>query len=268
YHNITPSHFFTGYSDLHVSLASVGRARLADLIKTADLCLGDSRYNCLELEARGATDCRVLPPLVDFEALRRVRPDTAVLRRHGDGTPTILYVGRPIPNKRQDDVIRAFARYREAWSRSAHLILVGGSDEATRYQQDLHRMIKDLGLRRNVILTGLLSDEQLAAYYRVAHAFLSMSEHEGFGIPLLEAMSFDIPVLAYSAAAVPYTLGDAGILIKEKNFSAIAEILHRVMTDPHFKSQVLAGQRRRLTDFAPKEVTAMLKLYLDELLER
>jgi glycosyltransferase involved in cell wall biosynthesis len=101
----------------------------------------------------------------------------------------------------------------------------------------------------------------------VAHAFLSMSEHEGFGIPLLEAMHFDIPVIAYAAAAVPYTLGEAGILVEEKSFSQIAEIFHRVMTDETFRSQILAAQRRRLRDFAPQKVKAMLKLYLDELLE-
>src|SRR5712692_9124442 len=111
YHNITPAHFFVGYSDLHVSLASLGRMQLHDLIKAADLCLGDSRYNCLELEQYGATECRVVPVLLDLQALGHIQPDPGVLRSFEDGRLTLLYVGRPVPNKRQDNVLRVFAHY-------------------------------------------------------------------------------------------------------------------------------------------------------------
>jgi glycosyltransferase involved in cell wall biosynthesis len=267
YHNITPAHFFMGYSDLHVSLASLGRAQLHDLVKAADLCLGVSRYNCLELEQYGATDCRVLPFLLDLEALGRIQPSPTVLRDFGDSRPTILYVGRPVPHKRQDNVLRVFAHYRQQFAPTACLVLVGGSDEVSRYEEQLRELVRDLGLEQSVTLTGLVDDAQLVAYYRVADAFLSMSEHEGFGVPLVEAMHFDVPVVAYAAAAVPYTLGQAGILVEDDNYAAIAERLHWVITDTTYRSQILAGQRRRLRDFASQKVQAMLKLYLDELLD-
>jgi glycosyltransferase involved in cell wall biosynthesis len=267
YHNITPAHFFAGYSDLHMALASLGRAQLSDLIKAADLCLGDSRYNCLELEQYGAMDCRVLPVLLDLEAIGRIQPDPGVLRRFGDGRPTILYVGRPVPNKRQDNVLWVFARYKQQFAPAARLVLVGGSDETSRYEEELRELVRDLGLCQSVTLTSLVDDTQLVAYYRVAHAFLSMSEHEGFGVPLLEAMYFDVPVVAYAATAVPYTLGQAGLLVEDHNFAAIAERLHRVTTDTAFRGQILASQRRRLKDFTPQKVKAMLRLYLDELLD-
>ena len=267
YHNITPAHFFAGYSDLHVSLASLGRVQLHDLVKAADLCLGDSRYNCLELEQYGAMDCRVLPILLDVETLGRIQPDPGVLRAFGDGRPTVLYVGRPVPNKRQDNVLRVFAHYRQQFAPTARLVLVGGSDEASRYEEQLRELVRDLGLGPSVTLTGLVDDAQLVAYYRVADAFLSMSEHEGFGVPLLEAMYFDVPVVAYAAAAVPYTLGQAGILVEDDDYGTVTERLHRVITDTTYRSQILTGQRRRLRDFAPQKVRAMLKLYLDELLD-
>jgi glycosyltransferase involved in cell wall biosynthesis len=267
YHNITPAHFFVGYSDRHVSLASLGRVQLHDLVKAADLCLGVSRYNCLELEQYGAKDCRVLPFLLDLEALGRIQPSPTVLRDFGDSRPTILYVGRPVPNKRQDNVLRVFAHYRQQYAPTARLVLVGGSDETNRYEEHLHELVRDLGLGQNVTLTGLVDDARLVAYYRVADAFLSMSEHEGFGVPLLEAMYFDVPVVAYAAAAVPYTLGQAGILVGDDTYAAIAERLHHVITDTAYRSAILAGQRRRLRDFALPKVQAMLKFYLDELLE-
>jgi glycosyltransferase involved in cell wall biosynthesis len=267
YHNITPEHFFVGYSDHHAWLTRLGRARLADLVKAADLCLGDSLYNCLELEQYGGRDCRVLPIPLDLEALGRITPDPKVLRRHGVGRPTLIYVGRPVPNKRQDDVIRVFAHYRQRFAPTARLILVGGSDEANDYVEDLRQLVRRLDIRRHVTFTGLVDDRQLVAYYRVAQVFVSMSEHEGFGVPLLEAMYFDLPVIAYAAAAVPYTLGQAGILVHEKNFSTIAELVHRIISDEPHRAQILAAQRRRLKDLAPQKVKAMLRLYLDTLLE-
>ena len=267
YHNITPAHFFDGYSEIHVSLLRLGRSWLADLISVADLCLGDSRYNCLELEQHGAADCRVLPPLLDLATVGRIPSDPQIVQRFADGPPTILFVGRLVPNKRQEHVIRAFAYYRQTFNAMAHLILVGGSDETRRYEGELRDLVQELGLGCHVTFTGPVDDTQLVAYYRTARVFLSMSEHEGFGVPLVEAMYFDLPVVAYATTAVSYTLGPAGVLVQEPNAVAVAETLHRVMTDNDFRAQILAGQRRRLKDFAPEKVKAMFRLYLDELLE-
>ena len=116
--------------------------QLHDLVKAADLCLGDSRYNCLELEQYGAMDCRVLPILLDVETLGRIQPDPGVLRAFGDGRPTVLYVGRPVPNKRQDNVLRVFAHYRQQFAPTARLVLVGGSDEASRYEEQLRELVR------------------------------------------------------------------------------------------------------------------------------
>lgn len=266
YHNITPAHFFAGYSDLHVSLMELGRAHLPDLIQAADLCLGVSRYNCLELERYGAHDCRVLPPLLDLERLGRVCPDPQVMQDGLAGPPSILFVGRPVPNKQQERIIQAFATYRQRYNADARLVLVGGSDEADRYTAELQTLGRALGLEQQIRFTGHVNEAQLVAYYRTARAFLSMSAHEGFGVPLLEAMYFHVPVVAYAATAVPYTLGTAGLLLHEPSSTVAAAALHQVMVDGEVRTQVLARQHRRLQDFAPTKVQAMLRLYLDELL--
>jgi glycosyltransferase involved in cell wall biosynthesis len=201
---------------------------------------------------------------MDLDGMAQIAPDPTVLRGFDDTRPTIIFVGRPVPNKRQDDIIRVFAHYRHAFAANARLVLVGGSNETNQYEEELRQLVQTLDLDGEVTFTGHVSDQQLVAYYRVADAFLSMSEHEGFGVPLLEAMYFDIPVIAYAAAAIPYTMGRAGIVVREKNMLQIAERLHHVIEDLDFRAEILAGQRRRLRDFAPSKVQAMLRLYLDE----
>jgi glycosyltransferase involved in cell wall biosynthesis len=203
---------------------------------------------------------------MDLDGMAQITPDPKVLRYFSDTQPTIIFVGRLVPNKRQDDIIRVFAHYRHTYAANARLVLVGGSNEANQYEREVRQLVQTLDLDGDVMFTGHVSDQQLIAYYRVADAFLSMSEHEGFGVPLLEAMYFDIPVIAYAAAAVPYTMGRAGIVIPEKNIPQIAERLHQVMEDRDFRAAILAGQRRRLRDFAPSKVQAMLRLYLKEFL--
>ena len=264
YHNITPPHFFAGYSEVHVSLARSGRDRLSELIRAAHMCMADSRYNCLELEEHGATDCRVLPIPQDLERLGRTEPDPEVMRRFGNNQPTFLFVGRLVPCKRQDDVIRVFAHYRKLFNRKARLVLVGGFGP-DRFATELLSLTRDMGLDGKVTFADHASDHELAAYYQMADAFVSMSEHEGFCVPLIEAMYFGVPIVAYAAAAVPFTLGNAGVLVKEKDFSKTAEVLHRVIRERQFKDQIIAGQRRRLKDFSLQKTTAMLKLYLEEL---
>jgi glycosyltransferase involved in cell wall biosynthesis len=182
--------------------------------------------------------------------------------RHG---PTVIFVGRLSPNKRQDNVIRAFWHYRHTFEPRARLIFVGGFGPE-RYLRELRGMVGDMGLSDAVTFADYVDDRTLAAYYRVADVYLSMSEHEGCGVPLIEAMRFDIPVVAYAAAAVPYTLGDGGVLILDRDPNTVAAVLNQVRTEPEFRKAVLSRQRRRLEDFAPAKVAAMLQSYVEEVL--
>ncbi len=265
YHNITPPGFFVNYSLRHYYVTALGRAQLRDAVRAADLILTPSLYNKGECDALDARDCRVLPLLLDLTELDAVTPASEVVARYRDGRTNVVFVGRLAPNKRQDNVIAAFARYRQRCDPDARLILVGSAGGLEAYQQELEAQVGRLGLGDAVVFTGHISLAELVGYYRVADVFLCLSEHEGFAVPLVEAMHFDVPIVALASAAIPGTLRNAGVLIDTLDYDRIADALERLRRDPAHHAAVLAAQRRRLRDFAPSKLTAMMRLYLEEL---
>jgi len=176
----------------------------------------------------------------------------------GDGRTNIIFVGRIAANKKQDDLVRAFAHYL-ALDPSARLHLVGGLEGPDPYADYLFSLIANLGLKESIHVTGSISDAELAAYYRTAHLFWSMSEHEGFCVPLIEAMWFDVPVIAFHSSAVPDTLGCAGLTFNSKsdlvNLAALAFLL---VSDSDFRAPVIAAQRRQRERFLPQRVLPIL----------
>jgi len=266
YHNITPARYFVGASRVHEELCRRGRAWLPELIHASDLLLADSTFNAEELRQLGAANCQVVPLLLNLDRLEATPADESVLARYGDGWTNLLFVGRIVRNKRQDEIIEVLRRYRRLnpWVR---LVLVGGrDDDQGGYAEELRDQIRQAALGATVELTGQVSDGSLHAYYRCAHVFVCMSEHEGFCVPIIEAMRFGVPVAAYAAAAVPETMGGAGVLIQEKDYEAIAAVVDRLVRDTEFRREIVAGQRRRLEDLAPKTVAEALRLRLDHLL--
>src|SRR5437867_1270463 len=226
YHNITPGHYFAGLNDYLKTFAELGREQLKELAKTAEFGIADSEYNRKELEAAGLANTAVVPALVDWEDFDRP-PDPEVARMPADERTAILTVGQILPHKAVHDVVAAFAKYRES-DPTAHLYLVGPTAMSGGYLDRVRGDIRKLGLADAVTLTGSVTVEQLVAYYRGATAFLTLSEHEGFCVPLLEAMRSDLPVVANAAAAIPETLGDGGILIEKKAPDAVAAELELV----------------------------------------
>src|SRR5438132_2145221 len=260
YHNITPATYFAGLNDELMRYAEVGREQLKLLATTAELGIADSEYNRKELEEAGLTTTAVVPPLVDWEDFDRP-PDQDVARRLADERTSILTVGQILPHKAVHDVIAAFARYRES-DRTAHLYLVGPTAMSAGYLDRVRGDIRKLGLDGAVTLTGSVTVEQLVAYYRGATAFLTLSEHEGFCVPLLEAMRSDLPVVANAAAAIPETLGDGGILIEKKTPEAVAAQLERVVRDQALRKDLIEKGRQRVDAFSRAHVTDRLKLAL------
>jgi glycosyltransferase involved in cell wall biosynthesis len=175
-----------------------------------------------------------------------------------DGRTNILFVGRVIDNKCQHDLIRAFAHLRR-FDSSARLLLVGGYDEREPYYQTLVRLIEERDLRGDVFFAGKVDDSYLHAYYRTADLYFSMSEHEGFGVPFIEAMWFDVPVLAYRSSAVPETLGQGGVLFTEKDdLEQVAALAHVLISNQDVRGRVLAAQQERRQDFLPDRVLPVL----------
>lgn len=264
YHNVTPAHFFAPYDADVFRIAALGRTELRTLAGRVDLALGDSEYNRRELEALGFADTGVLPLLIDTGRITSAPRRPALERTLDDGPANILFVGRIAPNKKLEDHLRLAEHYKRYVDTDYRFVFVGRTDAAPRYYATLRALILQYEMRpERFLFTGPVPDDELAAYYRTASAYVSLSEHEGFCVPLVEAMAAGVPVLAYGAAAVPETLGGAGVCFTPKDLEHAAELLGLLVYDDELRSAVIAGQRRRLAAFG----AARTERALDDVLE-
>jgi glycosyltransferase involved in cell wall biosynthesis len=251
YHNVTPARFFAPYSPSLFRLASIAREELAALAPATDIALGDSAYNRHELDEIGFTRTGVMPIAVDAERLTRAPRQRVLEEILDDGLVNFLFVGRIAPNKKIEDHIKLAEQYKRYIDAYYRFIFVGRYDVVPRYYAAIRALLTEYKmLEDRFIFTGPVPDAELAAYYRASSVYISLSEHEGFCVPLVEAMAMDVPVLAYSAAAVPDTLGGAGVQFSPKDLEYAAELLGMLAFDESPREEVLAGQRRRLQDFS------------------
>jgi glycosyltransferase involved in cell wall biosynthesis len=260
YHNITPAAFFAPYDAQMFRLAALGRDELRSLAGRVDLALGDSEFNRQELDALGFTRTGVMPIAVNLERLTNAPRRPALEKILGDGLINFLFVGRIVPNKRIEDHIRLAELYKRYVDSYYRFIFVGRYDGLPRYHAMVRALIVQYQmLPERFLFTGGVPDDDLAAYYRWADAYVSLSEHEGFCVPLVEAMATDVPVLAYAAGAVPETLGGAGVLFSPKDLELAAEMLGTLVYDRPVRDGIIAGQRRRVRDFAPDRIEQRLR---------
>ena len=250
YHNITPAEFFRGVNPHTAMHARLGRKQLVELAPAFALGIGVSAYNQRELDAAGYAHTAYVPILIDWRAYD-VAPDDTVLARWSGIHPILLFVGRVAPHKRQDDLIRMLAYYRACIDPNARLVLVGGYSDQPQYHARLVELVRALKLEAAVTFTGPVTSGALVAHFRSADAFVSLSEHEGFGVPLLEAMHFDVPVIAYDAAAVGETAGDAALLLHDRDLASAAEAIGLVLERRELRERLIAAGRQRLAAFAP-----------------
>lgn len=268
YHNVTPPEFLRGYNPELARLLDQGQREL-ELFRGAPYALAASEYNRQEMLARGFARVDVLPYFVTFDALR-VSADSPIGRevaaRYASNRVNVLFVGRLAPNKRQDELVRVMNYYQRLIDPNARLLLVGGEANAPGYRLELQTLIDVLGVR-NVELAGSIGPRDgLGGYYRAATAFVCLSEHEGFCVPLLEAMAFEVPVIAFKSTGVPYTLGEAGVQLAEKRYDVVSEAIELVHTDRVLRERLIEIQRQRLGDFSLERVTAQLQKSLKKML--
>ena len=261
YHNITPHTYFTVLRPRTAELLRRGRQQLAELAGVAEVNLAVSRFNAGEMEALGYRDVQVLPLSINLGALDQP-PDRQMMTRLHDGRTNILFVGRCVPNKRIDDLVRAFCCYHETVDHRSRLVLAGSTEGQGIYVRMVRAVARDLGVGDHVVITGGITNQALAACYRSADLFLCMSEHEGFCAPLIESMHFDVPVLAYAAGAVPETLDGAGVLFMKKDLPAVAEMMGRLTREQGLREAVVQGQQQRLTRLHLQDGTAQLRRLL------
>ena len=259
YHNITPAHFFAPYHPEIFRIAALGRTELAGLVGGVDLALGDSEYNRRELEALGFERTGVFPIVVNTDRIQFGEPVRALEDCLDDGLANILFVGRIAPNKRIEDHIRLAEHFKRYVDTDYRFIFVGRTDAVPRYYASIRALMLRYEMPADRFwFVGSVPDDELAVYYRTARAYVSMSEHEGFCVPLVEAMAADLPILAYGAAAVPETLGGAGVCFTPKDLEYAAELLGMLVYDDAFRDRVISGQRRRMTDFGPAPIERAL----------
>jgi glycosyltransferase involved in cell wall biosynthesis len=262
YHNITPPEYFIDVHPLLVQQCFLGRRELALYANRCDLALGDSEYNRQELEAAGFPRTGVLPVVPDFVHLSGT-PNSMGARAYDDEWVNLLFVGRMIPNKRIDDLIRWFHAHKTWFNPRSRLLLVGSHGGFERYVAMLQEFIARLGTS-DVHFLGHVSNEELVAYYEIADVFVCASEHEGFCVPLIEAFYMGVPVIAYAATAVPSTMDGGGVLIADKNPAAVAAVIHAVTTSQDLQDQIIDTQDAALARLAAKDFAGTLLKFVDQ----
>ena len=261
YHNITPPHYFI---DVNVTLAQQcwdGRRELQAWAPRCDLAVGDSAFNQAELDALGFPRTGVLPVVPDFVHLD-VPPDRILANQFDDDATNILFVGRLIPNKKIEDLVRTFAVYRRRYNPRARLLVVGSHAGFDEYHATIATLIRDLHLS-GVHLLDHVTNEELTALYDVADLFLSASEHEGFCVPLIEAFWKRIPVVAFAATAVPATMDGGGVLYDRKDPRHVASVVNAVLSAPGLEDDVLRAQDAALARLQAQDFSATLLRLLD-----
>ncbi len=249
YHNLTPPHWFADYNPrVHAALKQ-GASELPALLALSDIVLADSEYNKQELEALGCKDVRVLPLPLDRDKWNV--PANAGIARvlSSHGGVNVLHVGRLAPNKCVEDIIKAFYFYHHKIERNSKLWLVGIDIDTELYSFELRRLISKLQLREAVTFVGSVADSELRALYENSDVYLCMSEHEGFCLPLLEAMHFKLPIIAFDACAVKGTLGDAGLLVSEKDPALTAEMINLLVSESELRRVYVERGTARAQEF-------------------
>ena len=267
YHNLTPPEFFESFSQEMARISMTGRKDLLSLVPQVSLALADSEFNRQELVQIGFQKTEVFSLFVDFEKYKR--PMSRFLYDFfRDDRVNILFVGRIVPNKRIDDLIRVVFYYKKYISPLVRLIVVGKTSSLPKYYESLVCLADEFYLKpEEICFTGHVPDEEMLSVYRASDVFLSMSEHEGFGLPFIESMVFDLPIVAYDCTAVPYTLDGAGVLIRNKKVEYVAELIAEVANNQKLKAEIIRGQRQRLERFQQVNQREILLRMVRELKE-
>ena len=249
YHNVTPPAYFEDYDLAFAELLDLGRREVELLRPRVAGAIADSEYNARELEAMGYRDVRVVPPVVDLHRLANVEPRQSTLDHlAGLGAPILLSVAQLMPHKRPDFLVEMLHVADTYLGMRAYLMLVG-HHRLERYTRAICNQVRELNLV-GVHVVGAVDDADLAAMYRSASVVVSASEHEGFCLPIVEAMAFDVPVVARAWAAIPETVGDAAFLLPPHEGPVLyAEAVTELLANDPLQSSLVANGRRRVAEF-------------------
>lgn len=242
YHNITPEKFFT--DEFTRKYIRMGLQQAKDYKQYVKYVIADSNYNRKELYSMGHKNVDVMPIDISLSRFDNIKHDENIYNKYSE-TQNILFVGRIVPNKCQEDIVDAFNVYQKYFNENAKLILVGDTGFDT-YVKYLKNKCEIYGISDKVDFLGKISENELKSCYEQADIFLCMSEHEGFGVPLLEAMKMGVPVISYDSSAISETMGGAGILLREKDSNFTAALIDEVLNDEKLYNAIVESQYKRL----------------------
>lgn len=265
YHNITPPVFFEHYNQFAYDSTLRGIEQLKSVSNKIKYCIADSEFNKQDLIKLGfEAKIKVFPLMLRFEEYDMV--SDKILKEKDMNVNTILSVGRIVPNKKIEDVITAFHYYKTMYNKKARLILAGKYEKEDLYYKKLIQIIEKNNIS-DVYFTGHISAEELNGYFMISDIYLCMSEHEGFCVPLVEAMYFGLPIVAYNCTAVPETLGGAGILLNNKNPDVIAKEINHIFSDSKYRNDIIKKQKERLVYFSKSDIKEQLYSYIVQIME-
>jgi glycosyltransferase involved in cell wall biosynthesis len=252
YHNITPAALLRDWEPNVAYEVALGRTQLARLAGQSRFSVADSGFNESELKALGFEETAVVPLLIDMDR-KSDEPDAALAalmaqRKERAGGADLLFVGKISPHKAPHDLVKMLLVLRRLYDPAARLHLVG-SPLGETYEPALRAFIAELQLTDAVFLPGSVTGAELEAYLQAADVFVCASDHEGFCVPIAEAMGHGLPIVAYGVTAVPETVAGAGLLLPDKSAIPFAAAVARVMGDAGLRSQLSAAGRARAAEF-------------------
>lgn len=262
YHNITPERFFS--DDGTKKYIRLGLHQVQEYKQYMNYCIADSNYNRQELIHMGyESNIDVMPVQISLDRFDLVSASDKILKEYSNAK-NFIFVGRVVWNKCQDDIIKSFAVYNRYYNSNSNLFIIG-DNSMLGYRQELQSLIVKLNIEDKVYFTGKVSEEDLKAYYEIADVFLCMSEHEGFGVPLLEAMKMEVPVISFASSAIPETMGGAGILVTEKNYAYIGTLLNEILIEKDLYNKIVEKQKNRIKKLNETDTEKILLEILDKI---
>lgn len=261
YHNITPPDLSVGGGENFISSKLyVGLQDLKSFTDIPKLAVGSSNYNRDQLKSVGFRRTEIMPIILNYELFDR-QPSRVLMQIYDDDMVNFITVSRIYPHKKIEDIIRVFYYYHNLINPRSRLIIIGDPKGMEWYYDQLIGLQHKLDLS-NIVFTGRVRFRELIAYYKLADIFLLMSEHEGFGVPLLECMYLGVPIIAYNCSAVSETLDDAGVLVNKKKCGEIAELAQLLLSDNDLRTRVINKQKDRALYFQPDALVSRLQKIL------
>lgn len=257
YHNITPAKFFFGNAWGSWLKCIQGRHQLKAVVENTFYAWGASEYSCAEIREMGLVETKPLAAIVEPEKFLERPIVPSIQEKYKDGKLNLLIVGRGVPHKKQDEAIEIVRYYKEHINIDVRLIIVGNIKPS--FEKKLRHMVERYHMQDDVVFAGNVSNDELCTWYQVSDALLCLSEHEGFCVPLVEAMVFDKPVFAYAAAAVPETVGKAGILLQDKSPKYVAETIRDILASQEKLEQLRLERKNRLQALSYENIFQQVK---------